>query len=295
MLAVGVIVDDEELLHIAIKGLPKEYNALKSTIKTRNTQLGFDELSTMLNAEEEALNEGSEIKDSIFALAASTNQKPNGHNYNQNHNGGRGRGNFNNRGGRGGRGSNGSYPQFNSQFHSQFNPFNHFQQGQSSSRGAKSDRPICQICGKVGHLAVDCYHRMDYAYQGKHPPAKLAAMATTSNACFTQDQPWLVDNAVTDHVIASLNQLSPKPYTTQDHLTVGNGQSLPITYVGKSLIPSSSSDFHLNNVLKVPSITSNLASVHKLCHDNNCWCYFDEHIFFNPGLGHEENFLPRQE
>ena len=33
-----------------------------------------------------------------------------------------------------------------------------------------------------------------------------------------------------------------------------------------------------NNVLKVPSIVSNLASVHKLCHDNNCWCYFDENI-----------------
>ena len=29
LLAVGVVVDDEELLHIAIKGLPKEYNALQ--------------------------------------------------------------------------------------------------------------------------------------------------------------------------------------------------------------------------------------------------------------------------
>ena len=27
LLAIGVIVDDEELLHIAIKRLPKEYNA----------------------------------------------------------------------------------------------------------------------------------------------------------------------------------------------------------------------------------------------------------------------------
>ena len=29
----------------------------------------------------------------------------------------------------------------------------------------------------------------------------------------------------------------------------------------------------------MPSIASNLASVHKLCHDNNYWCYFDENIF----------------
>ena len=38
LLAVGVIVDDEELLHIVIKGLPKEYNAFRSAIKTRSTQ-----------------------------------------------------------------------------------------------------------------------------------------------------------------------------------------------------------------------------------------------------------------
>ena len=38
------------------------------------------------------------------------------------------------------------------------------------------------------------------------------------------------------------------------------------------------SNLHLRNVLRVPSITSNLASVHKLCQDNNCWCYFDKHI-----------------
>ena len=30
-------------------------------------------------------------------------------------------------------------------------------------------------------------------------------------------------------------------------------------------------------MLRVPSIASNLASVHKICHDNNCCCYFDEH------------------
>ena len=65
-LVVGVIVDDEELLHIAIKGLPKEYNAFRSAIRTRSTQLSFDELSTMLNAEEESLNEGLEVKNTIF-------------------------------------------------------------------------------------------------------------------------------------------------------------------------------------------------------------------------------------
>ena len=37
LLDIGVIVDDEELLRIAIKGLPKNYNAFRSTIRTRST------------------------------------------------------------------------------------------------------------------------------------------------------------------------------------------------------------------------------------------------------------------
>ena len=76
-MAVGVIVDDEELLHISIKGLPKYYNAFRSTIKTRSTQLSFDELATMLNAKEESLNEGLDVKDPIFATAAASNSRPN--------------------------------------------------------------------------------------------------------------------------------------------------------------------------------------------------------------------------
>ena len=37
LMAVGVILDDEELLHIATKGLPKDYNAFRSAIRTRST------------------------------------------------------------------------------------------------------------------------------------------------------------------------------------------------------------------------------------------------------------------
>ena len=82
LLAVGVVLDDEEFLHITLKGLPKEYNAFRSTIRTRSTPLSFDELSTMLNGEEESLNEGLDTKDSIFALVATATPRPGG-NFNQ--------------------------------------------------------------------------------------------------------------------------------------------------------------------------------------------------------------------
>nr|POE84738.1 hypothetical protein CFP56_64955 [Quercus suber] len=43
----------------------------------------FDELLTMLNAEEESLNESLDVKDPIFAMAAAATSKPNGNSYNQ--------------------------------------------------------------------------------------------------------------------------------------------------------------------------------------------------------------------
>ena len=30
---------------------------------------------------------------------------------------------------------------------------------------ATNSRPTCQVCHKVGHNALDCYHQYDHAYQ----------------------------------------------------------------------------------------------------------------------------------
>ena len=73
-------MDDEESLHIAIKGLPKYYNAFRSAVRTRSTQLSIDELATMLNTEEESLNEGLEVKNPIFAMASASTSRPNTNN-----------------------------------------------------------------------------------------------------------------------------------------------------------------------------------------------------------------------
>jgi hypothetical protein len=39
-----------------------------------------------------------------------------------------------------------------------------------SSSFVSPNRPPFQICGKNNHQALDCYHRIDFAYQGCHPP-----------------------------------------------------------------------------------------------------------------------------
>jgi hypothetical protein len=92
----------------------------------------------------------------------------------------RGRGGRNNHRGRGGGRFNPSFstPQPHQQQFSQSSSFNPQQQ---FSTKTDSSRPQCQICGKLGHLAIDCYQRMNFAYQDKNPPSKLAAMAATNN------------------------------------------------------------------------------------------------------------------
>ena len=57
--------------------------------RARSTLLSFDELSTKLNVEGESLNEGSEIKDTIFAMAAVATPKPNNNGFNPSSNRGR--------------------------------------------------------------------------------------------------------------------------------------------------------------------------------------------------------------
>uniref|UniRef100_A0A2N9IPP4 Integrase catalytic domain-containing protein n=1 Tax=Fagus sylvatica TaxID=28930 RepID=A0A2N9IPP4_FAGSY len=245
--AVGVHVDNEELLHMILKGLPKEFAPFASAIKTRDDIISFEKLSVLLQTEEQSMTEASDpFSNSALAMFVTNNQKPHtgfngGFNGNQDYNKGRGGRNSSNRG-RGGR-SFGSYPTPSQMPHTS----NSQPPSQFGSQG-RPERPTCQICWKAGHYAIDCYHRMDFAYQAKNPPTKLAAMANASNLQHTQNsETWLTDTAASDHITANVSNLNtPTPYQGSDQVTVGNGQSLPIQSIA-----------------------------HKLCLDNNCSCHFD--------------------
>uniref|UniRef100_A0A2N9FJA4 Integrase catalytic domain-containing protein n=1 Tax=Fagus sylvatica TaxID=28930 RepID=A0A2N9FJA4_FAGSY len=280
--AVGVQIDNEELLHIILKGLPKEYAPFASAIRTRDGILSLEKLSVLLQTEEQSMKEGSDpLMNSALAMFVSNTNKPNtgfnGHpSYgNPSYNRGRGRNSFQR--GRGGRSHNftPSQPPYQQQNQNQA-PYQQQNQNQASPQ-ARSERPICQICWKQGHYAIDCYHRMDFAYQGKNPTMKLAAMASASNTQHTQSaESWLTDSGASDHITANANNLSPQvPYQGQEQVSVGNGQNLPIQNIGNSQLHTKYHKFQLKNVLHVPRIASNLLSVHKLCLHNNCSCYFD--------------------
>ena len=121
---------------------------------------------------------------------------------------------------------------------------------------------------------------MDYAYQGKQPPSKLAAMAATYNAQNSDQSYWISDTEATDHFTPDLSTIPDhQDYAGGDLATIGDGNALPITHICNSQLKASSHLFQLRKILCVPSMSSNLLSVNKFCRDNNCCFQFDAHQF----------------
>lgn len=52
-----------------------------------------------------------------------------------------------------------------------------------------------------------------------------------------------------------------------------------MTHVGNGELSTSSHNFVLQNILRVPDLASNILSVHKLCLQNNAFFYFDSNQF----------------
>ena len=102
-------------------------------------------------------------------------------------------------------------------------------------------------------------------------------MALASNAALTNCQdPWLADSGTSNHLIANLNNLFVQSqYKGLEHITIGNGQALPINHIGNASLSTKYHKFLLKDVLYVPRIAMNLLSVHKFCLHNNCSCHFD--------------------
>uniref|UniRef100_A0A5B7BD59 Retrotransposon Copia-like N-terminal domain-containing protein n=1 Tax=Davidia involucrata TaxID=16924 RepID=A0A5B7BD59_DAVIN len=227
---VSVHIDDEDLLIYTLNGLPSEFNAFRTAIRTRAQPLTLEEMHVLLRAEEqsvEAVFKQNQNQYTPSAMVASSHRAP--FYNNRGNNRGRGRGRSNMRGGRFSNSQRFNPQMFNSPNSSQaYGRGQHqFQFSNQSSNQAPNQTPqlFCQICNKPNHSALDCYHRMNYAYQGRHPPSQLAAMAASYGSSQTNPNLWLTDSGATNHVTADFSTLSISDvYQGEDQLSVGNGQ-----------------------------------------------------------------------
>ncbi|KAM1741605.1 hypothetical protein ACFX12_011704 [Malus domestica] len=184
--AAGVIFEDDDIVILALKGLPAEYNTFRTVIRGRDNVISLKDFRSQLLAEE-AIVENNSVSESFVSammvndskgkgkalmLGEGSNQtsSQNAGSYNggsSNHNGGY---SFNYRGR--GRGKNyyNSTPRFNSGFsNSNAGILGPGKPHVSTCPDHGYDIPTCQICNKRGHVAVDCFQRHS---SSPNPPSR---------------------------------------------------------------------------------------------------------------------------
>uniref|UniRef100_A0A2N9EVS1 Retrotransposon Copia-like N-terminal domain-containing protein n=1 Tax=Fagus sylvatica TaxID=28930 RepID=A0A2N9EVS1_FAGSY len=79
LVSVGVHIDDEEILHIVLQGLPSEFHSFTSAMLTKNEVVRFEELHTLMKTEEDLLKSAMDNSKEIahMAMVANKNSLPN--------------------------------------------------------------------------------------------------------------------------------------------------------------------------------------------------------------------------
>ena len=140
-----------------------------------------------------------------------------------------------------------------------------------SSNNNKANDPIqCQICGKIGHSARDCWYRFTDDYL---PEEKSAGAANLSS--YGVDTNWYADSGATNHITGELEKLTVHDnYRGTDQIHTADGSGMDISHIGHSVINTLNDQIHLRNILHVPHASKNLLSVHKIAVDNHAYLEF---------------------
>ncbi|KAB2636404.1 hypothetical protein D8674_026938 [Pyrus ussuriensis x Pyrus communis] len=253
LMAAGAPVSELDLIAVTLNSLSDDYESFIDSIMLRISSTSLDELHGLLMNKE------------LFM-----HRKKKAHSFNRNNfqRNNRGRSNFqkNNRGRDNYRGNYNNSGPGNGSFHHNTGNYNRNSGGFNRTSGNRSP---CQICNSFDHEALDCYARMNHAFTGKIPPAKLAAIC--ANTASSSQPTWLLDSRATAHVTNDISAISsPIPYFGEDKVYAGDGQGMPIHHTSSSILQTPHAAFRLDNVLHVPLMQFNLLSAYQFLRDNYC-------------------------
>ena len=74
MVSVGVNIDDEEILHIVLQGLPTDFHSFTSAMLTKNEPERFEELHTLMKTEEDLLKSAANNSKELTHKAMAANK-----------------------------------------------------------------------------------------------------------------------------------------------------------------------------------------------------------------------------
>uniref|UniRef100_A0A2N9IJB8 GAG-pre-integrase domain-containing protein n=1 Tax=Fagus sylvatica TaxID=28930 RepID=A0A2N9IJB8_FAGSY len=69
LVSVGVFIDDEEIPHIVLQGLPSDFHSFTSAMLTKNEAVRFEELHTLMKTEEDLLKSAMDNSKEIAHMA----------------------------------------------------------------------------------------------------------------------------------------------------------------------------------------------------------------------------------
>jgi hypothetical protein len=172
----GNITIDNDLISYIIAGLSSTYNVFVMTFSmlTKDKSMTLEEFQSQLLGHEQLLEHQAATTEHIsFAMFSQrTPAKPK---YNNNFKKSSNPDSFN----RNFQSNPSKRPYFfspsSSQGRSYSGPPSNFTRASPFNLGSSNKIP-CQIYGIMNPQALNCFHRMDYAFQGHHPPLDLIAM-----------------------------------------------------------------------------------------------------------------------
>ncbi|XP_028095342.1 uncharacterized protein LOC114295310 [Camellia sinensis] len=185
-------IDDKDLVLLILNGLPDEYNASKTAIRTRVETISIGELCSLLNSESihvESVSKQALASELPFAYHVSSTSSRGGFR------GGsyRGRG-----GGRpGSRFFKGTSSSSNATFRGRgrssisgqgptgSQSYQSSSTAHSAASHPHSSQVICQICGKLNHSALECWYRLDTSSFHSSRPQTHQAYITNTNQSAT--------------------------------------------------------------------------------------------------------------
>ncbi|GFP97350.1 retrovirus-related pol polyprotein from transposon tnt 1-94 [Phtheirospermum japonicum] len=255
-------ISEEDLVVHVITQLGDEFNSIVAALRVHETPIAFSELSNILTDFERMMKENDAVHQSLLATANVTQKHTFKHQNSdrQFHTPGDQGWSSNFRRPRGG----------------QSNNYN-----RHASNGNRSGH-VCQYCNYPGHQVRTCRKLARFLKSNNLQLSDSQFNHTTSPSVINNTtmsppdhQPWLFDSGASHHATPNHSSLqSFSDYGGPDEIHLGNGNSLRITHIGHTTLPTSGHNLSLTNVLCVPQLRTNLISISKLCKSNHVYVEF---------------------
>ena len=116
----------------------------------------------------------------------------------------------------------------------------------------------CHRCDKFRHAANVCRSRSHNHFETKD---NFISQTPAHDPC-------IVDSGVSHHITSNQFPTQCSILQGMDDKTMINGNVIPITHIGTTLLYASNNDFELSTILYAPAIKRKLISVSQFCQDN---------------------------